>query len=174
MNLWKCHQPLFMYSLNLFWIKNWLLWWQRTGVGCILKSDVYGGSPVYDALLVWHSEFWVTHFYHMRWFRVRFEMPRCWQCSAILLKWGIFTVKWGGGIFTEIIFTVNMPPLKISLTKTGKTMLFFYIWNATFSVTSINSQIYMTMPKQAPKKLSENTGTTFSVIMPPFTSRGGA
>ena len=49
------------------------------------------------------------------------------QCSAILLKWGIFTVKWGGGIFTEIIFTVNMPPLKISLTKTGKTMLFFYI-----------------------------------------------
>ena len=150
------------------------IWWQRTGVGCILKSDVYGGSPVYDALLVWHSEFWVTHFYQMRWFRVRFEMPRCWQCSAILLKWGIFTVKWGGGIFTEIIFTVNMPPLKNSLTKTGKTMLFFYIWNATFSVTSINSQIYMTMPKQAPKKLSENTGTTFSVIMPPFSSRGGA
>ena len=33
------------------------IWWQRTGVGCILKSDVYGGSPVYDALLVWHSEF---------------------------------------------------------------------------------------------------------------------
>ena len=50
---------------------------------------------------------------------------------------------------------------------------FFYIWNATFSVTSINSQIYMTMPKQGPKKLSKNTGTTFSVIMPPFTPRGG-
>ena len=40
-------------------------------------------------------------------------------------------------------------------------------------MTSINSQIYMTMPKQAPKRLSENTGTTFSVIMPPFSSRGG-
>ena len=27
--------------------------------------------------------------------------------------------------------------------------------------------------KTSPKKLSENTGTTFSAIMPPFTSRGG-
>ena len=40
-------------------------------------------------------------------------------------------------------------------------------------MTSINSQIYMTKPKQAKKELSENTGTTFSAIMPPFTSRGG-
>ena len=138
-------------------------------MGCILKSDVYGGSPVYDALLVWHSEFWVTHFYHMRWFRVRFEMPRCWQCSAILLKWGIFTVKWGGGgIFTEIIFTVNMPPIKNSPHKTGKSMLFFTFEIPLFSVMSINSQIYMTKPKQARKTLSENTGKTFSVIMLPF------
>ena len=94
------------------------IWWQRTGVGCILKSDVYGGSPVYDALLVWHSEFWVTHFYHMRWFRVRFEMPRCWQCSAILLKWGIFTVKWGGGegghIYGNNFYRKYAPPQNFS------------------------------------------------------------
>ena len=31
----------------------------------------------------------------------------------------------------------------------------------------------MIKPKQAKKELSENTGTTFSAIMPPFTSRGG-
>ena len=40
-------------------------------------------------------------------------------------------------------------------------------------MTPINSQMYMTKPKQVQKKLSENTGKTFSVIMPPFTSRGG-
>ena len=61
-----------------------------------------------------------------------------------------------------------MPPLKNSPIKTGKSMLFFYIWNATFSVMLINSQIYMTTPKQAPNKLSENIGKTFSVIMPLF------
>ena len=33
--------------------------------------------------------------------------------------------------------------------------------------------MYMTKPKQVQKKLSENTGKTFFVIMPPFTSRGG-
>ena len=58
-------------------------------------------------------------------------------------------------------------------------MLFFHIWNANFSVTPINSQMYnvrdhLTKPKQVQKKLSENTGKTFSVIMPPFTSRGRA
>ena len=31
----------------------------------------------------------------------------------------------------------------------------------------------MTKPKQARKTLSENTGKTFSVIMPPFSSKGG-
>merc|ERR1739844_261660 len=31
----------------------------------------------------------------------------------------------------------------------------------------------MTKPKQAQKTLSENTGKTFSVIMPPFSSKGG-
>ena len=86
---------------------------------------------------------------------------------------GIFTVKWGGGIFTEIIFTVNMPPIKNSPHKTGKSMLFFTFEMTLFSVMSINSQIYMTKPKQARKTLSENTGKTFSVIMPPFSSKGG-
>ena len=67
-----------------------------------------------------------------------------------------------------------MPTLKSSLIKPSKSMLFFHIWNANFSVTPINSQMYMTKPKQVQKKLSENTGKTFSVIMPPFTSRGWA
>ena len=66
-----------------------------------------------------------------------------------------------------------MPPLKSSLIKPSKSMLFFHIWNANFSVTPINSQMYMTKPKQVQKKLSENTGKTFSVIMPSFTCRGG-
>ena len=86
---------------------------------------------------------------------------------------GIFTVKWVG-IFTEIIFTVNMPPIKNSPHKIGKSMLFFTFEIPLFSVMSINSQIYMTKPKQAQKTLSENTGKTFSVIMPPFSSKGGA
>ena len=38
---------------------------------------------------------------------------------------------------------------------------------------SINSQIYMTMSKQAQKTLSENTEKTFSANMPPFSSKGG-
>ena len=67
-----------------------------------------------------------------------------------------------------------MPPLKSSLIKPSKSMLFFHIWNANFSVTPINSQMYMTKPKQVQKKLSENTGKTFSVIMPSFTCRGWA
>ena len=66
-----------------------------------------------------------------------------------------------------------MPTLKSSLIKPSKSMLFFHIWNANFSVTPINSQMYMTKPKQVQKKLSENTGKTFSVIMPSFTCRGG-
>ena len=79
------------------------------------SKAVTANSPVYDALLVWHSEFWVTHFYHMRWFRVRFEMPRCWQCSAILLKWGIFTVKWGGGhIYGNNFYRKYAPPQNFS------------------------------------------------------------
>ena len=91
---------------------------------------------------------------------------------------GIFTVKmhtikWGWAYLRKKI-TVNMPPLKSSLIKPSKSMLFFHIWNANFSVTPINSQMYMTKPKQVQKKLSENTGKTFSVIMPPFTSRGWA
>ena len=67
-----------------------------------------------------------------------------------------------------------MPALKSSLIKPSKSMLFFHIWNANFSVTPINSQMYMTKPKQVQKKLSENTGKTFSVIMPSFTCRGWA
>ena len=69
--------------------------------------------------------------------------------------------------------TVNMPPLKSSLIKPSKSMLYFHISNANFSVTPINYQMYMTKPKQVQKKISENSGKTFSVIMPPFTSRGG-
>ena len=92
---------------------------------------------------------------------------------SCLNKGGIFTVKWGGR-FTEIIFTVNMPPIENSPHKTGKSMLFFTFEMPLFSVMSINSQIYMTKPKQARKTLSENTGKTFSVIMPPFSSKGGA
>ena len=100
--------------------------------------------------------------------------------TAVLVKggghiYGIFFTKMGGwGIFTEIMFTVNMPPIKNSPHKTGKSMLFFTFEIPLFSVMSINSQIYMTKSKQARKTLSENTGKTFSVIMPPFSSRGGA
>ena len=46
-----------------------------------------------------------------------------------------------------------MPPLKSSLIKPSKSMLFFHIWNANFSVTPINSQMYMTKPKQVQKNL---------------------
>ena len=71
--------------------------------------------------------------------------------SAVLpLKNGIFTVnmhtiKWGWAYLRKKI-TVNMPPLKSSLIKPSKSMLFFHIWNANFSVTPINSQMYMTNP----------------------------
>ena len=40
-------------------------------------------------------------------------------------------------------------------------------------MTPINSQMYINKPKQVQKKLSENTGKTFSVIMPSFTCKGG-
>ena len=64
-----------------------------------------------------------------------------------------------------------MPPLKSSLIKPSKSMIFFYIWNANFSVTPIKC----TWPSQKKsKKISENTGKTFSVIMPSFTCRGWA
>ena len=66
-----------------------------------------------------------------------------------------------------------MPPIENSPHKTGKSMLFFTFEMPLFSVMSINSQIYMTKPKQAQTTLSENTGKTFFVIMPPFSSRGG-
>ena len=49
-----------------------------------------------------------------------------------------------------------MPTLKSSLIKPSKSMLFFHIWNANFSVTPINSQMYMTKPKQVQKKYWEN------------------
>ena len=99
--------------------------------------------------------------------------------SAVLpLKNGIFTVnmhtiKWGWAYLRKKI-SVNMPTLKSSLIKPSKSMLFFHIWNANFSVTPINSQMYMTKPKQVQKKLSDNTGKTFSVIMPSFRCRGWA
>ena len=67
-----------------------------------------------------------------------------------------------------------MPPIKNSPHKTGKSMLFFTFEIPLFIVMSINSQIYMTKPKQARKTLPENTGKAFSVIMPPFSSKGGA
>ena len=66
-----------------------------------------------------------------------------------------------------------MPPIKNSPHKTGKSMLSFTFEIPLFSVMSINSQIYMTKPKQAQKTLSENTEKTFSVIIPPFSSKGG-
>ena len=66
-----------------------------------------------------------------------------------------------------------MPPLKSSLIKPSKSMLFFHIWNANFSVTPINSQMYMTKPKQVKKKTLRKYWENFTVIMPPFTSRGG-
>ena len=58
-----------------------------------------------------------------------------------------------------------MPILKSSLIKPSKSMLFFHIWNANFSVTPINSQMYMTKPKQVQKKLSENTGKTLCPLL---------
>ena len=143
---------------------------------CILKSDAYSGSPVYDALFVPSVKYlsiWVTHSHQMRQFRVRCDMPCRQQCLAVLMR-GAYLRQNRGGRFTEIIFTVNMPPIKNSPHKTGKSMLFFTFEMTLFSVMSINSQIYMTKPKQAQKTLSENTGKTFSVIMPPFSSKGGA
>ena len=93
--------------------------------------------------------------------------------SSATKKWQKYTHTQGGGHIYGKKITVNMPTLKSSLIKPSKSMLFFHIWNANFSVTPINSQMYMTKPKQVQKKLSENTGKTFSVIMPSFTCRGG-
>ena len=36
------------------------------------------------------------------------------QCSAILLKWGIFTVKWGGHIYGNNFYRKYAPPQKFS------------------------------------------------------------
>ena len=86
--------------------------------------------------------------------------------SAVLpLKNGIFTVnmhtiKWGWAYLRKKI-TVNMPPLKSSLIKPSKSMLFFHIWNANFSVTPINSQMYMTKPKQVQKNAQKILGNFF-------------
>ena len=149
------------------------IWWQWTGAGCILKSDAYSGSTVYDALLVKHSEIWCDTFpsdalvQRKMWYALTLAVLSCFS------EGGIFTVEWGG-IITEIILTVNMPPIKNSPHKTGKSMLFFTFEIPLFIVMSINSQIYMTKPKQAQKTLSENTGKAFSVIMSPFSSKGGA
>ena len=105
------------------------------------------------------------HFY-----RKYAQPPGRWGLGIFTVK--MHTIKWGWAYLRKKI-TVNMPTLKSSLIKPSKSMLFFHIWNANFSVTPINSQMYMTKPKQVQKKLSENTGKTFSIIMPPFTSRGG-
>ena len=100
-------------------------------------------------------------------------MPTLFLRAVFSKFFGMHTIKWGWAYLRKKI-TVNMPPLKSSLIKPSKSMLFFHIWNANFSVTPINSQMYMTKPKQVQKKLSENTGKTFSVIMPSFTCRGWA
>ena len=154
-------------QLNSLFQLPYAIWWQWTGVGAywnltptvdpLYMMRYWSGSVNSDALV--QSKMWYA------------LLLAVFSCFS---EGGIFTVKGGGGIFTGIIFTVNMPPLKNSPIKTGKSMLFFYIWNATFSVMSINSQIYMTMPKQAQKTLSENTEKTFSANMPPFSSKGGA
>ena len=54
-----------------------------------------------------------------------------------------------------------MPPPKSSLIKPSKSMLFFHIWNANFSVTPINSQMYMTKPKQVQKNSQKILGKLF-------------
>ena len=69
-------------------------------------------------------------------------------------------IKWGGHIYGKKI-TVNMPTLKSSLTEPSKSMLFFHIWNANFSVTPINSQMYMTKPKQVQKNSQKILGKLF-------------
>ena len=67
-----------------------------------------------------------------------------------------------------------MPPLKSSLIKPSKSMLFFHIWNANFSVTPINSQMYMTKPKQVQKKpLRKYWETFFRNYAPSYIQRGG-
>ena len=60
--------------------------------------------------------------------------------------------KMGLGIFAE---------KKSSLIKPSKSMLFFHIWNANFSVTPINSQMYMTKPKQVQKNSQKILGKLF-------------
>ena len=63
---------------------------------------------------------------------------------------GIFTVKmhtvkWGGHIYGKKI-TVNMPPLKSSLIKPSKSMLFFHIWSGL--LTCVVNHIATNAPKK--------------------------
>ena len=66
-----------------------------------------------------------------------------------------------------------MPTLKSSLIKPSKSMLFFHIWNANFSVTPINSQMYMTKPKQVQKKTLRKYWENFFRNYAPFYIQGG-
>ena len=58
-----------------------------------------------------------------------------------------------------------MPPLKSSLIKPSKSMLFFHIWNANFSLTPINSLMYMTKPKQVQKNSQKILGKLYNLIL---------
>ena len=83
------------------------------------------------------------------------------------------TIKWGWAYLRKKI-TVNMPPLKSSLIKPSKSMLFFHIWNANFSVTPINSHMYMTKPKQVQKKTLRTYWENFFRNYALFYMQGGA
>ena len=52
-------------------------------------------------------------------------------------------------------------------------MLFFHIWNANFSVTPINSQMYMTKPKQVQKKTLRKYWENVFRNYAPFYIQGG-
>ena len=52
-------------------------------------------------------------------------------------------------------------------------MLFFHIWNANFSVTPINSQMYMTKPKQVQKKTLRKNWENFFRNYALFYMQGG-
>ena len=66
-----------------------------------------------------------------------------------------------------------MPPLKSSLIKPSRSMLFFHIWNANFSLTPINSQMYMTKPKQVQKNSQKILGKLFPWLCPLLHPGGG-
>ena len=85
---------------------------------------------------------------------------------------GIFTVKWGGGIFTEIIFTVNMPPAKILPSQLAKLCYSFtfemitFLWHPLTPKCTWPSQ---NKPKKTLIKFRDNCFRNYA----PFTSRGG-